>query len=137
MAEYQVVIVSPQGETWDVTERVSTLTWSGSIKRVSRSVEAVMATPNDGSLPELPCELGNELRLWCGGRTRFRGNIVTREKATEGVATTLTALDRGRFLANNEGWYTFRGARPPRRPYGPSAETSGFRWPPWRPPGRR
>ena len=29
MAEYQVVIVSPQGETWDVTERVSTLTWSG------------------------------------------------------------------------------------------------------------
>ena len=94
MAEYQVVIVSPQGETWDVTERVSTLTWSGSIKRVSRSVEAVMATPNDGSLPELPCELGNELRLWAG-------------------------------------------ARPPRRPYGPSAETSGFRWPPWRPPGRR
>lgn len=52
---------------------MSTLTWSGSIKRVSRSVEAVMATPNDGSLPELPCELGNELRLWCGGRTRFRG----------------------------------------------------------------
>ena len=51
MAEYQVVIVSPQGETWDVTERVSTLTWSGSIKRVSRSVEAVMATPNDGSCP--------------------------------------------------------------------------------------
>ncbi|MFR2334137.1 MAG: hypothetical protein ACLS63_14830, partial [Flavonifractor plautii] len=112
MAEYQVVIVSPQGETWDVTERVSTLTWSGSIKRVSRSVEAVMATPNDGSLPELPCGLGNELRLWCGGRTRFRGNIVTREKATEGVATTLTALDRGRFLANNEGWYTFQGAAP-------------------------
>ena len=88
MAEYQVVIVSPQGETWDVTERVSTLTWSGSIKRVSRSVEAVMATPNDGSLPELPCELGNELRLWAGARTRFRGNIVTREKATEGVTTT-------------------------------------------------
>lgn len=112
MAEYQVVIVSPQGETWDVTERVSTLTWSGSIKRVSRSVEAVMATPNDGSLPELPCELGNELRLWAGARTRFRGNIVTREKATEGVTTTLTALDRGRFLANNEGWYTFRGAAP-------------------------
>ncbi len=65
MAEYQVVIVSPQGETWDVTERVSTLTWSGSIKRVSRSVEAVMATPNDGACRS-PCGLGNELRLWAG-----------------------------------------------------------------------
>ena len=94
MAEYQVVIVSPQGETWDVTERVSTLTWSGSIKRVSRSVEAVMATPNDGSLPELPCELGNELRLWAGARTRFRGNIVTREKATEGVTTIQDATTK-------------------------------------------
>lgn len=137
MAEYQVVIVSPQGETWDVTERVSTLTWSGSIKRVSRSVEAVMATPNDGSLPELPCELGNELRLWCGGRTRFRGNIVTREKATEGVATTLTALDRGALPGQQRGMVHLPGRGPPRRPYGPSAETSGFRWPPWRPPGRR
>ena len=48
MAEYQVVIVSPQGETWDVTERVGTLTWSGSIKRVSRSVEAVMAALRAG-----------------------------------------------------------------------------------------
>ena len=159
MAEYQVVIVSPQGETWDVTERVSTLTWSGSIKRVSRSVEAVMVTPNDGSLPELPCELGNELRLWAGARTRFRGNIVTREKATEGVTTTLTALDRGRFLANNEGWYTFRGAAPeeavralcgdfgipaarpppraapPGRPPGAPAAPGGTRGPPGAPPG--
>ena len=137
MAEYQVVIVSPQGETWDVTERVGTLTWSGSIKRVSRSVEAVMVTPNDGSLPELPCGLGSELRLWCGGRTRFRGNIVTREKATEGVTTTLTGPGPGRFLANNEGWYTFRGARPQRRPCGPSARTSASPSAAWRPPGRR
>ena len=86
MAEYQVVIVSPQGETWDVTERVSTLTWSGSIKRVSRSVEAVMATPNDGSLPELPCELGNELRLGKGeeaGGGRCRPSILA--DATESV----------------------------------------------------
>ena len=64
MAEYQVVIVSPQGETWDVTERVGTLTWSGSIKRVSRSVEAVMATPNDGSLPELPLPGKKPPREW-------------------------------------------------------------------------
>ena len=126
MAEYQVVIVSPQGETWDVTERVSTLTWSGSIKRVSRSGEAVMATPNDGSLPELPCELGNELRLWCGGRTRFRGNIVTREKATEGVATTWPTTRDG----------TPSGARPKRRPCGPSAGTLASRSAAWRPPGR-
>lgn len=109
---YQVVLVSREGETWDVTERVSTLTWSGSIRQVSRSITAVLATPRDGSLPQLPCELGNELRLWVGGRTRFRGNIVTRERDTGGDTAEISALDRGRFLANNEGWYRFDGVTP-------------------------
>ena len=112
MAEYQVVIVSQAGETWDVTQRVSTLTWSGSIKQVSRQLDAVMVTPNDGSMPDLPCDLGNELRLWTGARTRFWGNIVTREKATGAATTEITALDRGRFLAGNEGWYSFDQVAP-------------------------
>ena len=112
MALFQLVIVSPQGESWDVTDRVSTLTWSGSINQVSRQLEAVMVTPNDGSLSELPCDLGNEIRLWAGARTRFWGNIVTREKATDASTTTLSGLDRGRFLSNNEGWYQFDGSAP-------------------------
>ena len=112
MGHFQLVLVSPEGETWDVTQRVSTLTWSGSIKQVSRQLEAVMVTPNDGSLPQLPCDLGNEIRLWTGARTRFWGNVVTRKKATDASTTTLSALDRGRFLANNEGWYQFSGTAP-------------------------
>ena len=112
MGDYQLTILSPQGDAWDVTERVSTLSWSGSVKRVSRQIEAVMATPNDGSLPELPCDLGNELRLSVQGAQRFLGHIVTREKATDASTTELTALDRGRFLSGNEGWYTFSGTAP-------------------------
>ena len=112
MGNYQLIILSPQGDAWDVTERVSTLSWSGSVKRVSRRIEAVMATPNDGSLPELPCDLGNELRLSVQGTQRFLGHIVTRDKATDSSTTELTALDRGRFLSGNEGWYTFSGTAP-------------------------
>ena len=107
---YQWLLTPPGGETVDATERVSALTWSGSIRIVSRQVEAVMATPTDGSLPELPCELGTEARLLIDGEQRFLGHIVTRARATDGQTTTLTALDRGRFLAGNEGWYVFAGA---------------------------
>ncbi len=63
-----------------MTERVSTLTWSAASGACPAPWEAVMATPNDGP-PELP-RLGNEL---CSGAPHpVRGNIVTREKATEG-----------------------------------------------------
>lgn len=109
---YQWLLTPPGGEAVDATERVSALTWSGSIRIVSRQVEAVMATPTDGSLPELPCELGTEARLLIDGEQRFLGHIVTRARATDGQTTTLTALDRGRFLAGNEGWYVFAGAAP-------------------------
>ncbi len=112
MADYQLVLVSRWGGTWDVTERVSTLSWSGSIKQVSRQLDVTFTAPNDGRTPELPWDLGNEIRLWVDGATRFRGNLVTREKATGASTLEVTALDRGRFLANNEGWYSFSGVRP-------------------------
>lgn len=112
MAEYQLIIVSPQGEVRDVTKRVGTLSWSGSIRQVSRQVDATMATPNDPSLPELPCELGSEMHLKVAGQARFLGNIVTRDHAADDPTTDLTALDRGRFLIKNDGWYQFSGTAP-------------------------
>ena len=120
MGDYQLTILSPQGDAWDVTERVSTLSWSGSVKRVSRQIEAVMATPNDGSLPELPCDLGNELRLSVQGAQRFLGHIVTREKATDSSTT-----GAGSSRATRGG--TPSAGRRRRRRSGPCAPTSASR----------
>lgn len=114
MADYRLTITPPGGTGTDITQRMSTLTWSGSIRRVSRQIEAELVTPNDKNLPELPCALGSELRLTIGGEGVFLGHIVTRDKATDGVTTSITALDRGRFLANNEGWYQFSAVTPER-----------------------
>lgn len=114
MADYQLVVVSPSGEMRDVTQRVASLNWSGSVKKVSRQLEATMVTPNDGSLSQLPCELGSELRLIAGGTQRFLGTLVSRDKETDAVQTTLTALDRGRALAKNEAWYQFSNTTPER-----------------------
>ena len=112
MAEYQLTIQPHQGAALDVTERVSALTWSGSISRVSRQLEATLVTPNDGRTPALAADLGSQVRLLVDGTARFLGNIVGREKRTGSSTMEVTALDRGRFLAGNEGWYTFSGVRP-------------------------
>ena len=111
MADYQLTLRTTQGESLDITERVSSLTWSGSIKQVSRQLEATLVTPNDGRTPALASDLGSEVGLLVGDTARFLGNIVRREKRTGASTMEVTVLDRGRFLASNEGWYTFNGAK--------------------------
>lgn len=112
MADYQLIFSTSGGPEVDVTERVSTLSWSGSIQQVSRELTVSLATPQDGSLGELPCALGTRAVLRVDGEPVFLGEIVARERSTDASLTEATALDRGRFLSGNEGWYQFRDAAP-------------------------
>ena len=112
MADYQLIFSTSGGPEVDVTERVSTLSWSGSIRQVSRELSVSLVTPRDGSLGELPCALGTRAVLRVDGTPVFLGEIVTRERGTDASLTEVTALDRGRFLSGNEGWYQFRTAAP-------------------------
>ena len=109
---YQLTILTAQGETVDITQRVSTLSWSGSIRQVSRQLDTTLAMPNDGRTPPLDIGLGSEVRLVVDGSSRLLGNVVGREKRTGASTMELTALDRGRFLVGNEGWYIFNSAQP-------------------------
>lgn len=112
MADYRLTLLSRQGETWDLTQRVMTLNWTGSRREVCRSLEIQAAVPTDGSLPTPPCDLGTEIHLTVGGDQVFLGHLVAREKATGSSVLSLTAQDRGRFLAGNQGWYQFSGTTP-------------------------
>lgn len=112
MADYRLTLLSRQGETWDLTERVMTLNWTGSLREVCRSLEIQAAVPTDGSLPTPPCDLGTEVHLTVDGVQVFLGHLVAREKATGSSVLSLTAQDRGRFLAGNQGWYQFDRTTP-------------------------
>ena len=112
MADYRLTLLSRQGETWALTERVMTLNWTGSLREVCRSLEIQAAVPTDGSLPTPPCDLGTEVHLTVDGVQVFLGHLVAREKATGSSVLSLTAQDRGRFLAGNQGWYQFDRTTP-------------------------
>ena len=112
MGEYQLILTARDGTAYDATQRVSSLSWSGSIRQTARQVETVLATPTDGSLRQLPTENGTGVQLLLGGAPVFTGVAVTRGRSTQGQTTDLSALDRGFYLAGNEGWYSYADAAP-------------------------
>lgn len=109
---YQLILTAPDGRRVDATQRVTELNWSGSIKQVSRQVTFGLVLPADGSLLAVPCELGTAVQLLVDGESRFLGSIVTRSRGTGENVAELTALDRGFYLSNNEGWFVFSGQTP-------------------------
>ena len=112
MADYRLTVRTQGGAVYDVTQLVSQLTWSGSIRQVSRQLEVTLAAPQAGETPLAEAEPGAEVQLWAGETSLFLGNLVTRSRRTSSSTMEITALDRGRFLAGNEGWYVFNGVRP-------------------------
>ena len=96
MGEYQLILTARDGTAYDATQRVGSLSWSGSIRQTARQVETVLATPTDGSLRQLPTENGTGVQLLLGGAPVFTGVAVTRSRSTQGQTTDLSALDRGR-----------------------------------------
>lgn len=109
---FQLILTTPEGRRFDAAQRVTTLSWSGSIRQVSRQVRFGLVLPRDGSLPFVPCEVGTAVQLLVDGESRFMGSIVTRERGTGEDVAEFTALDRGFYLAGNEGWFVFSGQTP-------------------------
>ena len=109
---YQLILTAPDGQQVDATQRVTQLDWSGSIRQVARQVDFSLVLPTDGSLPGIPCELGTAVQLLVDGESRFLGSIVTRSRGTGEHVAEFTALDRGFYLSNNEGWFVFSGQTP-------------------------
>lgn len=111
-ATYQLLLTGRDGTVYDATARVTTLSWSGSIRQTARELEAVLVTPADGSLQELPTDNGTGVQLLLEGAQVFTGVALERTRSTQSQLTTLSALDRGYYLAGNEGWYSYTNAAP-------------------------
>ena len=109
---FQLILTASDGERVDATQRVSTMSLSGSIKQVSRQLTFELVLPRDGSLPGIPCALGTQAQLLVDGVQRFVGAVVKREKSTDSSLVSVTALDRGMYLTGNDGWFVFRGQTP-------------------------
>lgn len=107
---YQLLLAAPGGKTVrDVTQLAQSVTWSGSLRQTARQLSVRLAVPRDGSVEPPALEEGAALVLRGKDGPLFTGQLVTASTGTQAQTADLSALDGGRFLAGNEGWYRFDG----------------------------
>ena len=110
---YELHLIAPGGgSVRDMTQLVQTLTWSGSVDQAARELSCTLAVPRDGSVEPPALEEGASLRFRVDGTDRFIGPLLSATTHSQSALVELAALDRGRFLVGNEGWYKFVNTTP-------------------------
>lgn len=110
---YQLLLMAPRGEgVRDITRLVQSLSWSGSARQTARQLTARLAVPRDGSAEPPELAEGAALRLRQGETVLFTGQLLAASANSQSSTADVSALDGGRFLAGNQGWYRFRGQTP-------------------------
>lgn len=110
---YELRLMAPNGgSVVDLTQLVQTLTWSGSVDQVARELTCTLAVPRDGSVTPPALEEGASLLFRVDGADRFVGPLLSATTNSQSALVDLTALDRGRYLVGNEGWYKFENTAP-------------------------
>lgn len=111
--DYELLLTAPSGgETRDLSQLVQTMSWSGSVRQTARELSATLAVPRDGSVTPPALREGAYLTLRRAGEMVFTGPLLTATTSSQDSLVGLSALDRGRFLVGNEGWYSFSGVTP-------------------------
>ena len=110
---YHLKLVEPGGSGFrDVTGLAQSVTWSGDAKQIARTLSAGLAVPRDGSVEAPNLAEGAALILEQAGKVRFTGQLTQCSTSSQTVVADLSALDGGRFLAGNEGFYRFDNVTP-------------------------
>lgn len=105
----RVILTNSSGVDQDATELLTMAQWSGGINQCSRQLDLTLAVSDtDGNLPRIDTGLFYGVGLYRDSGVRlFSGSIVLRQRQSGSSTMTLTALDRGMYLAGNQGWYSF------------------------------
>ena len=110
---YRLSVTAPGGgETRDVTALTQSITWSGDIRQTARELRSALVIPRDGSVEAPPLEEGAWLTQQAAGQTLFFGPLIQCSTSSQSFVVNVSALDRGRFLAGNEGFYKFTNITP-------------------------
>lgn len=110
---YELLLTPPGGGVpRDLAQLVQSITWSGSDTEAARALSLSLAVPRDGSV-ELPQLVeGSALTFRVKGDPLFTGPLLSATTTSQSAVVDLSAMDNGRFLVGNEGWYQFNDTGP-------------------------
>lgn len=96
--------------TSDITQAVSSVSWSGSVSQAARTAEiAVINAPNDKNVKNLKLNIGagEVIKLYEDGDLIFFGEIQSARKTSETGTVTYTCYDLLNHLLKSTGVYNF------------------------------
>ena len=94
----------------DITEIVSTVSWSGSVSQAARTAEiTVVNAPNDPNLERLNVKIGSgdTIKLYENEENIFLGEVITTEKSSEYGTITYCCMDLLNHLLRSTAIYNF------------------------------
>lgn len=96
--------------TTDITQAVSSVSWSGSVSQAARTAEiAVIHAPNDKNITDLKLKIaaGDTIKLSETGNVIFVGEVITKETTSETGTVTYSCTDLLNHLLKSTGVYNF------------------------------
>lgn len=96
--------------TTDITEAVTSVSWSGSVSQVARTAEiAVINAPNDNNVTnlELSIAAGDTIKLYENNKVIFVGEVITKESKSETGTVIYSCTDLLNHLLKSTGVYNF------------------------------
>jgi len=98
----------------DITEIVTSTTWSGDYKQAARSIEfGVAVHPHDAYLPRITIMMGDTVRVTDdNGREIFQGFVFDKKKSINSNEMRVIVYDGLIFLLKSKGTYNFKNMTP-------------------------
>ncbi len=102
------------GRELNLTSRCKNVKWSGNTGQLARQVEVnIVASPTDPEYEILDLELFRPFDLYDDlGNRLLKGYIVRVSRESDSQTMNVTAMDKGLWLARNQGWYNFPNTTP-------------------------
>jgi len=105
-------LVVKDGDTYDMSELVESITWTGRKGSAARSISASLLD-DDGwnhARSEIDVTRGNQCLFYWDGVELFRG-IIMSQKQSDKKMMTIKAYDNGIYLANNKDTFNYTGKK--------------------------
>lgn len=101
--------VNNKAETYDITQIVKNVTWSGDYQLAGRELEfSTIFSADDKNIPKINIPKFSIIKFYENGKELFRGYVVKRNRASDSTDISYSCIDKGMYLANNEEVYNFK-----------------------------
>lgn len=103
------LVLYKKGESYDITQIVTQVTWSGDINSCSRRLDfSTISSAEDKNIPNFDIPLSSHITLYENGEELFRGFIVEREKDSSSTTTSYLAFDYAQKLSDIKVSYNIK-----------------------------